>query len=324
MAHRRVEEQIAALRTLGAEGPTPAAVAAARKALANQVGLVAGKAAKLVGELQIRELLPDLLRAFDRLLENPVARDPQCWGKNAIAKALTELDYRESAPFVRGSRHLQMEPVWGGQEDTASTLRGICVLGLASCTDIRRDEILRCLVDRLTEPAYTVRVEAARAIAQIEGDEAALLLRFKARAGDEEPRVIGQVFDCLLSVEGERAVDFLAEFVDSGAENVAAEAALSLGTSRLPAAVAALEKAWEATHDPDLRLAVLRGLSASRQERALEFLLDLVKKGRPRDAASALEALSLHRESDEIRQQVQTAAAEVGPGMEEQYRKAFR
>src|SRR5687767_12343863 len=99
MAHRRVEEQIDDLRRLAADGATPAAVSAARKALANQIGLVAGKAAKLVGELQIKELLPDLLRAFDRLFEDPVARDPQCWGKNAIAKALTELDYRESAPF---------------------------------------------------------------------------------------------------------------------------------------------------------------------------------------------------------------------------------
>src|SRR5690349_13374901 len=277
MAHRRIEEQIEALQ-LASEGPAQEALAAVRKALGDRTGLVVAKAARLAGEMRLAELMPDLLRAFDRLFEKPCERDPQCWGKNAIAKTLTNLDYRESAAFVRGSKHVQMEPVWGGQEDTAPTLRGICVLGLASCTDVPREEILRCLVDRLTEPAYTVRLEAARAVAQMEGDEAALLLRLKARAGDEEPRVTGQVFDCLFAVEGERAVKFVTEFMQSGAADIQAEAALALGSSRLESALVALENAWTTTHDPDLRLAVLRGLSASRQERALAFLLDLVKK----------------------------------------------
>ena len=114
MAHRKVEEQIEALRLLSDTDPG-AAGNALRKALTNRVGLVVAQAAKVVAELRLVELLPDLLRAYDRLFENPVERDPQCWGKNAIARALTALDYRESEPFVRGSRHIQMEPVWGGQ-----------------------------------------------------------------------------------------------------------------------------------------------------------------------------------------------------------------
>src|SRR5882724_8262533 len=111
MAHRRVDEQIEALRQLADAGPSPAAIAALRKGLEDRTGLVAAKAAKLAAEMQMRELVQDLLRAFDRLLEKPVERDPQCWGKNAIAKALTDFDHRESAVFLRGSRHVQMEPV---------------------------------------------------------------------------------------------------------------------------------------------------------------------------------------------------------------------
>jgi HEAT repeat protein len=324
MAHRRVEEQIEALRQLADAGPSPAAVAALRKALADRTGLIVAKAAKVAAALQAHELVPDLVRAFNRLLEKPVERDPQCWGKNAIVKTLTEFDHCESAVFLRGSRHVQMEAVWGGQEDTASTLRGICVLGLASCTDLRREEILRCLVDRLTDPAYTVRVEAVRAVAQMAGDEAALLLRLKARAGDEEPRVTGQVFDCLLQVEGEPAVEFVAELMQAGTQDVASEAALALGSSRLESALPALEGAWSSTHDADLRLAVLRGLSASRQERAFAFLFDLVKKGRAHDAALAIEALTLHRESEDIRRRIEAVANEAGPEILEIYRKAFR
>ena len=80
--------------------------------------------------MRLEELAPDLLRAFDRLMEKPVERDPQCWGKNAIVQALVALEHREAAPFVRGIRHIQIEPVWGGQEDTAPTLRGTCALAL--------------------------------------------------------------------------------------------------------------------------------------------------------------------------------------------------
>src|ERR1043165_2301602 len=121
MPHGRIEQQIENIRGLAADGATPATVAALRTALAARVGLVIGKAANVAGELRIRELIPDLLAAFGRLFENPLERDPQCWGKNGIAKALTELDYRESEPFLRGSRHEQLEPVWGGREDTATT-----------------------------------------------------------------------------------------------------------------------------------------------------------------------------------------------------------
>src|SRR5262249_48181376 len=134
----------------------------------------------------------------------------------------------------------------------------------------------------------------------------------------------GQVFDCLLHLEGERAVEFVAEFMGADAGDVQAEAALSLGSSRLPSAFGALKTTWAASSDQDLRLAVLRGLSASRQEDAFAFLFDLVRKGRARDAALAIEALVLHRDSEAIRLQVQAAAVEAGPEIAEIYQKTFR
>src|SRR5436305_15323089 len=137
----------------------------------------------------MHEVGPELVAAVDRLFEKPTERDPQCWGKNAIAKALMELGYRQSAPYLRGARHVEMEPVWGGPEDTASTLRGVCTLGLVTCQDARRESILRVLVDGVTDPKLTVRVEAVRAVAEMGGDEGPLLLRLKARAGDKEPPV---------------------------------------------------------------------------------------------------------------------------------------
>jgi hypothetical protein len=191
MAVRKVDlevEQIGRLR----DAPVEEALAGLRKALRDRVNLLPAKAAKIAAERRLAELIPDLLKAYERLFENAAERDPQCWGKTAIAKALVALDHRESEPFVRGMRHVQMEPVWGGEEDTATALRGACVLALPACSDMRREDVLRCLVDALTDGKDPVRADAARALAQMGGDEGALLLRLKARVGDKESQVTGR------------------------------------------------------------------------------------------------------------------------------------
>ena len=316
MAVRRVEEEIE--RLTGVRDP-----AVLRKALSDRVGLVVAKAAKVAAARKLDELVPDLLRAFDRLFEKPAERDPQCWAKNALAQALVDLGYRDSPPYLRGARHIQMEAVWGGQEDTASNLRGICLLALVTCRDVPRETILRCLVDALAERQYTVRVEAARALAQLEGDDSALLLRLKARLGDKEPPVVGQVFDALLRIEGAEAVDFLASFLSGPSEEVREEAALALGGSRLPAALTVLRDRWTAERDPDLRLSLLRGLSVSRDDAALDFLLEIIRTARPRDVASAIEALAIHRESAEIRARVEAAVEEAGGSAHDDFRRSF-
>ena len=288
MAVRKVEAELERLGLLR-DAPEQDAAAGLRKALSDRVNVMVAKAAKIAAERQMRDLLPDLLRAFDRLFEKPVERDPQCWGKNAIVKALVDLEHRESPPFLRGIRHIQMEPVWGGQEDTAETLRSTSVLALATCTDLRRETVLRELVDRMADDAVPVRVEAARAVAQMGGAEAFLLLRLKARAGDQEPRVLGQVFDSLLQVERAEALTFVGSFLESKDEAVRAEAALSIGTSRMARSFELLRSAWERRREE----VVLRAMSASRQDEAIAFVREVARDGRPSEAKAAKEALRI-------------------------------
>lgn len=349
MAVRKVEQEIERLGALR-DAPEGQAAPALAGALGDRVNLIVAKAAAIAGERGLGELVPDLLRAFGRLLEHGAQRDPQCWGKQAIARALVALDFRESAPYLHGLRHIQMEPVRGGQADTAANLRGTCVLALAACSDIPRMETLRAMVDALADPAEVVRVEAVRALAQMPGEEGALLLRLKALVGDKALQVAGQVFDGLLALEGDGAVplvagflkggdqvpgaraglslgfsplagavqelmssreairDFVAGFLKTTGEALGAEAALSLGASRLAGAVDALIAFQEGSRDPERRLAAMRALAVSRSERALDFLLGLVRDGSARDARSAIEALSVHRESQEIRRRVAAAA----------------
>jgi len=301
---RKTEDRLAELkqlRTCSAEEAEPVL----RKALADKSNLVVAEAARISTDLRRSDLIPDLVAALARLFENPVKSDPKCWGKTALVKALTVLEYSESAPFLRSVSHVQMEPVWADQEDSAMHLRAHALLALVQCSDLSRTEVFRHVVDALADESDTVRIEAVRTLEQMNGDEAGLLLRLKAYAGDGRSAVTGQVFDSLLALEREKSVKFVAQFLESEDPEVRDEAALSLGASRLPIAVALLIETWK---NPQTRDAVLlRAVSSSRDETALSFLLDVVRNGISRDSAAALEALALHKDSPEIQARVEEA-----------------
>jgi hypothetical protein len=278
--------------------------------------VVVAKAAKLAVELEVQDAIPDLALAFDRFFEKPVESDPQCWAKNALAIALRDLGYDSSAPFVRGLRHIQMEPVWGGRADTAPVLRAACCAALPQCADLPRDAVLRHLVDAFTDASDKVRVDAARSLQHMGGADCALLLRLKARIGDPESQVIGQVFESLLRLDREASLPFVAEFLDSSDAAVCAEAALALGSSRLPEALTILTAAWKRARDWDRKQIFLRGISASGLPDAIEFLLDLLKTD-----SQALAALALHRASPEVARRVEEAVASNG---DEELQARFR
>lgn len=322
MAARRVEEDLDRL-TKFRDADAAEAVPALQKALRDRINLIVAKAAKIAAEKQYRELIPELLQAFDRLLEKAAERDPQCWGKNAIATALKDLSHAESAPFLRGARHVQMEASFGKPVDTAETLRGICLLALPGCTDLTREAAMRCFVDALAEESHTIRTEAVRALRQMQGFESALVLRLKARLGDDEPEVTGQVFDALLGLEGEEALPLISEFLQKSQGAVREEAALALGSSRFPRACELLQESYAAERHPEFREVLLRAISLTRQEQALEWLLGIVKTARRRDAVDALHALALHRSSDEIKRSVESAVRGREPELEAEYRKLF-
>lgn len=305
---RKLEERIEQVKGLRSAAAGTAVVTALRKALQDRANLVVAEAAKSVAALRLAEMIPDLLTAFDRLFHDPVKNDSKCWGKSAIVKALTELDYDQSPPFVRGFRHVQMEPVWGGQEDAAPALRGLCVLSLVQCTDLRRVEIQQHLVDALADPADPVRIEAVRALAQVGGDDSSLLLRLKARIGDQRPVIVGHVFDALLGLDADRALPFVGEYLKSANPEIRDEAALALGSSRVPGSVNLLMSAWNETKDRDFAGVLLRALSSSRDPAAIEFLLNVLQTGNSRDSSCALDALKLHEATPEIWNRVDEAS----------------
>lgn len=307
MPTRKIEHELDQLNELRSAPASDAITLALRKALRDRVNLIAAKAATIAAELGLKELLPDLEEAFERFFKNPVQADPQCWAKNAISKALKDLEYAESTLFLRGLHHVQMEPVYGGQADSAQTLRGTCALALVQCRDIPRQEIMRHLVNALTESAAPVRADAMRAVEAMDGLDAALLLRLKARIGDKEPAVTGQALDSLLALERESVIPFVAEFLDSRDEDVQEQAALSLGVSRLAEAIYVLKSAYSKHRNDRLAEPLLRAISASRDESGFEFLLQLIRTGSESESQDAIRALELHKGSPQIARRVQEA-----------------
>jgi len=307
LASRKFEERIEQLRQLRRAGASERGLVILRPYFGDRSNLVIAEAAKTAAALRLVDCIPDLLAVYDRLFADPVKTDPKCLGKAAIVRALTQLDYSESAPFIRGVTHVQMEGARAGLEDSAAPLRAHSALALAQCSDLTRGEMLRYLVDALSDPEDPVRLEAVRALHQAGGDEAALLLRLKARTGDARPLIMGHVFDALLNLEQSRAVNLVAERLNSAGEDVREEAALALGASRLPAAVAVLIKEWHQLHGDDFRSTLLRAISSSRLPEAIAFLLRIVTTGSVRQSAAAIDALKIHQGSSEIQARVQEA-----------------
>ncbi len=82
------EEKLSTLRELEHEPITEGTCKALGKALTGANNILVAEAAKIVGRLGMEELIPDLLKAFDRLLDNPLKRDKGCLAKEAVTTDL--------------------------------------------------------------------------------------------------------------------------------------------------------------------------------------------------------------------------------------------
>ena len=295
------EQQIAALDALR-ESDAAIRLAAIRKGLTNRNNFIVAKAADLAREFQFADLAPDLLVAFDRFFENPEKTDPQCWAKNAISRSLAAFEHQDAKVFLRGMRHLQLEPVYGGRSDSAGVLRATCALALVQCRSLTNDELLAHLIDLFADKESAVRAEAARAIEQVGSPPAALLLRLRATLGKDEPEVLGACFGGILRIEGGRAIPWVGGFL-AAADDTAGEAALAIAGTHSLEAFAFLRDALPNAKDPWLRSVLLSAISLTRQDAAIEFLLELVRT-ESMDAEPAIEVLVRSGGSEQILKRV--------------------
>jgi hypothetical protein len=305
-----------ALKTSGA--PNPAQVEKLRNALTHRNNFLVSKAARLVAEAELTALLPDVLAAFDRFFIDAANSDPKCWAKDALSNALVKLEHRSKDAYLRGLRHHQMEGSWGGSEDSAGTLRATCAHALVNCPGISDAELLTVLLEPLTDLDKTVRIEGARAIAQVGGVSAALILRLRVLLGKDEPEVevMGAVFSALLSLDGEKAIALVARYLQAG-EDLAAEAAFALADMRTPEALAALTDRLRAGADTWFGSVLLSAVALTRLPQAFDYLIAIIARD-SREAPAAIEAIGRSAPNAELLARVQQAVRQTGSSRLEQ------
>jgi HEAT repeat protein len=298
-----LEEQLDRLAELRGQAPSPEGRAEVAKYLNSKMNLVASKAARIAGEWEAAELTPELVAAFDRFMVKPETTDKRCAAKIEILKALCKLEYSSPSVFLRGLRHVQMEPTWGGSVDTAAEVRALGAMGLAQ-TDYAEalEEIVPLLLDRERD----ARIGAVRAVGASGLPGGVLLLRFKALSGDE-PEVLGECFAALLRAEPARSLDFVAKFLGHDEEAVAEAATLALGDSRLESAFAVLRDGFERTLAQPLRRTLLLAIALLRRENAIDYLLDLVQNGGSQTSADAVAALAMYEKDPNLQERLDRA-----------------
>ncbi len=299
---RRFEEQLAALDQLRQQ-PPDAVIGPLRKALAHRNNYIVAKAADVARDFRLGELVPDLTSAFDRFFTDPVKTDPQCWAKNALSRALAALEYQDATVFLRGARHIQLEPVWGGRSDTAGTLRATCALALVQCRSLSETELLSFLIERFNDKDKSVRIEAIRAVEQVGSSAAALLLRLRSVLGGDEPEVLGACYSAILHIDGTAAIPWLSSFLASP-DATAAEAALAVAADRSPQAFEALRERLLQEHDSWFQSVLLSAIALTRQQAAENFLCDCIRNESPY-AEAAIEAILQSMPSPEIIKQLE-------------------
>lgn len=318
---KALEATLATLGQVRADPTSPASRALLRAVLGGRSGHAAAQAAAIVAAHEIDGLVPELVAAFARFLEDPIRRDPGCAAKAAIADALYRLNAPEVDVYCRGIRHVQPEPVYGGRQDTAVQLRGTCGLALVR---VRHPDYLIALGELLADPEAPARRMAAQALGYSENPAAQPLLRLKALVGDEEPQVLSECLLALLAIAPDASLEFVAAFLDRRPPEVAEAAALALGGSRVAAALPLLAAWWERIFDATLRRTALLAIAMLKSDAAIAHLLAHVRESATPHAAAAIEALALYRHDPRLRAQVESAVERRGdPGLDTAFRAAF-
>ena len=304
---RKLESLLAQLKQL--QDPTSGEdLIQLQRILASKYALAVAQAAKMAGKYELTHLRPDLVKAFQRFMVNPAQTDPNCLAKAALADTLYQFGSYEETVFLSGIQHIQMEPVWGGQVDTAPKLRGICALGLVR---MNYPNLLTELADLLADPEAPARIAAARAIAYSENEAGIPLLRLRVRVGDE-PEVLSECLAALLKLAPTQSLDFVSRFLDHPSAQVQELVALVMGEARLSAAFPILQAWWKRTSEPDLRQTGLLAIAMLRQDPPLQFLLSLIEDGTDQAARDAIAALDLYRHDPQVWRQVQAIAKKRG------------
>lgn len=305
---RRFEERVEAVRQ-AAETPQSAdSRKDLQRVLRGKQGYLISVAARALssgGE----DLRPLAIEAFDRLLEDPISRDPQCHGKLAIAQVLYDQDHTGHDPFEAGVQHVQLEPVLGGRQDTAASLRGLCLMALMVQLHPRAWVFAGAM---LADPERAARLAAVRAIdsgGRPDLAEPLLRLAFQVEA---DPEVAMDCLAGLLRLDPHANLPLAQARLRGSDAEQADVASLALGAARPEGALALLARALEDTFEEGRRRTCATAIAMLRTDAAWQQLIELILEGELRLAQASVEALGSFQDHPGLRERVADAVADRG------------
>ena len=260
--------------TLANELDSESTPAELMRGLHESSNLIVAKAAEIIGERELIDFVEELKSLWPVLCAEP-ERDRGCTAKVAIVDALARLNFDDPDFCLAGMKYEQMDPGFP-PADSGINVRGACAALLARSWKIGVNDKLIAMTELLADPHRIARVHAVYAIADVGHECVIPLLRVKAQCGDVEAEVTGACFSALLRLTRQDSVPFVARYLHSSDEQLASEAAASLGESGLPEAIAVLIETYQQTSDADLKESLLVSLGLSRQTQAVDFLISLL------------------------------------------------
>jgi hypothetical protein len=309
------QEALDEVRAMEHGESSDASIARLRKLLGHRSNHVVGRAAQLAGKWKAEDAIPELLAAFERFVASPVKLDPGCIAKQPIIEALCALNHNDPEIFLLAARHVQREPgftdgdpdqwkppiarrQWkepealkSKEDDTAATLRGTAGDGLLGCGYTDTHFVLASLLFDAESRTRRIAMESLVGAAAYSSE---LLIRAALLAGEPEGDIFSMGIQGLMAINAERSLPFVREFLSNPDVSVAEEAALAIGEARLPESFPTLRAAWDLPTWSESRTLLLLPMALTRDDAALDFLMELIQEGQKYLAESAITVLGIY------------------------------
>jgi hypothetical protein len=275
--------------------------------LGSRVPFAAGAAATMLADLSADEHAPLLAATLMRMVagEQP---DGGCLGSDKVVDAMLRLDADEPDAYRAGLRYVRREPSGTTFVDRAVSVRIGCASGLirSSAGQSPRGGVLQSVAPLLCDDEPAVRAGTALALGQRGDEGAAALVHLKLLSGDAVPEVSGACMEALLGIDAERYLSAVEEALDD--PRLGELAALALGESRHPKALAILERAVEPSAPVATTATLMLAMALLRTDAAVDALVAHVAESPERKALAAVEALTVQRHSPGLPKRLRAAA----------------
>lgn len=297
-----LEGKLARLRALERESP-PTAVDEIAKLLEDKSPFVAARAAEVAEQLAMTSLREPLLATLRRVLDGQQA-DTGCRVAAAVLGALAKLEVEAADEYLRAMKLVRRERHGTGYVDSAIPVRLRAAEALATS---RRATAVLDIVTLFGDEESEVRAGAAAVLGMFRADAALAALYAKLLSGDASPDVLGACMAALARADSARFVPVVATYLDSEDDTLAELAAVALGDSRAAAALPLLRATIERGTRGRRQSTLLLAVSLLRTDGALDYLIEVVRRGAEPAAIAALQALRIHAELPSLGERVREA-----------------